>query len=76
MFVPFEDPFAESSKDPEKRKRAMQIILDEIHAIQKGWEAEAEKSGEQGEWAAPGIINSSKVLIVTVSTGRLPLYES
>jgi len=40
----------------------MQLILDEIHALQKEWE-----SLGTGEWAEASIINSSKVLVVTVS---------
>lgn len=43
------------------RKRSMQLILDEIHALQKEW------SQGGGEWAEASIINSSKVLVVTVS---------
>ena len=41
----------------------MQLILDEIHALQKEWESQG-----TGEWAEASIINSSKVLVVTVST--------
>ena len=44
------------------RKRSMQLILDEIHALQKEWESQG-----TGEWAEASIINSSKVLVVTVS---------
>jgi hypothetical protein len=65
MFVPFEDPLArDTNEDGEDkpRKRCMQVILDEIHSMQRQWEAEG-----GGEWAGAGIINSSKVLIVTVS---------
>jgi hypothetical protein len=40
----------------------MQLILDEIHALQKEWESQG-----TGEWAEASIINSSKVLVVTVS---------
>jgi len=44
----------------------MQFILDEVHAMQKEWETEGT------DWAEAGIINSSKVLVVTVSAvGRL-----
>lgn len=39
----------------------MQLILDEIHALQKDW-----RSQDTGEWAEASIINSSKVLVVTV----------
>jgi hypothetical protein len=39
----------------------MQLILDEVHALQKEWQVEGT------EWAGAGIINSSKVLVVTVS---------
>ncbi len=39
----------------------MQLILDEVHALQKEWQVEG------SEWAGAGIINSSKVLAVTVS---------
>jgi len=35
--------------------------LDEVHALQKEWQVEGT------EWAGAGIINSSKVLVVTVS---------
>jgi hypothetical protein len=63
MFVPFEDPLAESSDSPTQRRRAMQLILDEIHELQREWEIEG------NEWAGAGIINSSKVLVVTVSHG-------
>lgn len=44
------------------RRRSMQLILDEIHALQKEWEGQG-----AGEWAEASIINSSKVLVVTVS---------
>ena len=44
----------------------MQLILDEIHALQKDWE-----SGNTGDWAEASIINSSKVLVVTVSQKRM-----
>jgi hypothetical protein len=44
------------------RKRSMQLILDEIHALQREWESQG-----AGEWAEASIINSSKVLVVTVS---------
>ena len=40
----------------------MQLILDEIHSMQRQWEAE-----DSGEWAAASVISSSKVLTVTVS---------
>jgi hypothetical protein len=40
----------------------MQLILDEIHALQGEWQ-------EGKEWAEAGIINSSKVLAITVSRG-------
>ena len=70
MFVPFEDPLADSDSDLNTgngagagagpRRRCMQLILDEIHGLQKVWEVEG-----QVEWASAGIINSSKVLIVT-----------
>ena len=43
----------------------MQLILDEVHELQSEWEQEGE------EWAEAGVINSSKVLIVTVSTRLL-----
>ena len=39
----------------------MQLILDEIHALQKDW-----GSQKVGDWAEASIINSSKVLVVTV----------
>ncbi|KAL7422277.1 hypothetical protein Q5752_002923 [Cryptotrichosporon argae] len=60
-FVPFNDPVvdAESSSAPEQRRRAMQLVLDEVHAMQKEWEAEGR------EWAEAGIINSSKVFALT-----------
>ncbi|WWC69575.1 uncharacterized protein I206_103518 [Kwoniella pini CBS 10737] len=56
---------------PLKRRRAMQLILDEIHSLQRDWERENEITGSGGtigprqEWASAGIINSSKVLVVT-----------
>ncbi|WRT67008.1 uncharacterized protein IL334_003974 [Kwoniella shivajii] len=62
---------AESSSTPIKRRRAMQLILDEIHSLQRDWERENEITGSGGtigprqEWASAGIINSSKVLVVT-----------
>lgn len=64
MFVPFEDPLVGHDADGSERnkKRSMQLILDEIHALQREWE----KDGGE-EWAAASTINSSKVLIVTVS---------
>ena len=42
----------------------MQLILDEIHSLQKEW------SQGGGEWAEASIINSSKVLVVTVSSSE------
>ncbi|TXT13780.1 hypothetical protein VHUM_01147 [Vanrija humicola] len=57
--VPFEDPFGEWG-DVQRRKRAMQLILDEVHALQHEWEVEG-----QGDWAEAAVINSSKVLSVT-----------
>ncbi|CAD6580410.1 MAG: hypothetical protein TREMPRED_002739 [Tremellales sp. Tagirdzhanova-0007] len=42
------------------RRRAMQLILDEVHRLQKEWQAEG-----VNEWVGAGIINSSKVLVVT-----------
>jgi hypothetical protein len=69
MFVPFEDPLAESSDSPQRRKRAMQLILDEIHGLQRGWESDGD------EWAGAGIINSSKVLVVTVSPAWARVYS-
>lgn len=42
----------------------MQLILDEVHALQKEWQVEG------NEWAGAGIINSSKVLVVTVNYKR------
>ena len=58
MFVPFDDPL-EDGDGP--RRRCMQLILDEIHSMQKQWDAEG-----SGEWAAASVISSSKVLTVTV----------
>lgn len=46
--------------EPDRRRRVMQLILDEVHSLQHDWEVEG-----QGEWAEAGIINSSRVLIVT-----------
>ena len=66
MFVPFEDPLVGSTEGEGNKKRAMQLILDEIHTLQREWEREG---GE--EWAAASTINSSKVLIVTVSTDHM-----
>lgn len=62
MFVPFDDPLVGEDGEERNKKRAMQLILDEIHGMQREWEKE---DGE--EWAAASTINSSKVLIVTVS---------
>ncbi|WVF72306.1 hypothetical protein IAT40_007119 [Kwoniella sp. CBS 6097] len=56
------DEMSESSSTPLKRRRAMQLILDEIHSLQHDWEKE--RSANQ-EWASAGIINSSKVLVVS-----------
>lgn len=74
---PWEDPFqmvrnipgvddGESSSDPERRRRAMQLVLDEIHLMQKEWEAKM----SEHEWAGASIINSSKVFSVTVGLSR------
>lgn len=60
MYVPFEDPLMAQDDEPEQRRRAMQLILDEVHSLQHQWEIEG-----HGDWAEAGIINSSKVLIVT-----------
>ncbi|WVN85241.1 uncharacterized protein L203_100386 [Cryptococcus depauperatus CBS 7841] len=56
---------AESEKVsmPVKRRRVMQLILDEIHGLEKEW-IEQSKDGQE-EWAGAGIINSSKVLVVS-----------
>ncbi|ORX39764.1 hypothetical protein BD324DRAFT_614903 [Kockovaella imperatae] len=54
------DEDAESPDSSAERKRAMQLILDEVHGMQKGW---WDKGGE--EWAAPAIINSSKILVLS-----------
>lgn len=64
MFVPFDDPLIGAGEEgvERNRKRAMQLILDEIHGMQRDWE----KDGGD-DWAAASTINSSKVLIVTVS---------
>ncbi|OCF39868.1 hypothetical protein I317_06305 [Kwoniella heveanensis CBS 569] len=56
------DEMSESSSTPLKRRRAMQLILDEIHSLQRDWEKDT--SANQ-EWASAGIINSSKVLVVS-----------
>ncbi|WVQ98625.1 hypothetical protein IAU59_005755 [Kwoniella sp. CBS 9459] len=56
------DEMSESSSTPLKRRRAMQLILDEIHSLQSDWEKD--RSASQ-EWASAGIINSSKVLVVS-----------
>jgi hypothetical protein len=53
---------AESSSAPQQRRRAMQLVLDEVHSLQRGWESQ----GGMEEWASVGIINSSKVFGVTV----------
>jgi hypothetical protein len=53
---------AESSDSPAQRRRAMQLILDEVHAMQREWALY-----EDEDYAAAAIINSSKVLGVTVS---------
>ncbi|WWC61227.1 uncharacterized protein I303_103807 [Kwoniella dejecticola CBS 10117] len=66
-----EESESESSSTPVRRRRAMQLILDEIHSLQRDWERENEITGSGGtigprqEWASAGIINSSKVLVVT-----------
>ncbi|BEI85388.1 hypothetical protein CcaverHIS002_0507890 [Cutaneotrichosporon cavernicola] len=60
MFVPFDDPLAETPDEPERRRRAMQLILDEVHGLQHEWEFEGNR-----DWAEASIINSSKVLMVT-----------
>ncbi|ORY32256.1 hypothetical protein BCR39DRAFT_523603 [Naematelia encephala] len=58
-FGEYSSDYAESSSAPGQRRRAMQLILDEVHALQNEWQ-------ERGpEWAAAGIINSSKVCVVT-----------
>ncbi|OWZ51972.1 hypothetical protein C351_03611 [Cryptococcus neoformans c8] len=48
---------------PAQRRRAMQLILDEIHGLEREWIEHSEEGHE--EWAAAGIINSSKVVVVT-----------
>lgn len=53
---------AESSSAPGQRRRTMQLILDEVHTLQKEWE------GGGQEWAEASTINSSKVVIVSVSS--------
>lgn len=53
---------AESSDSPAQRRRAMQVILDEVHAMQREWAIH-----EDEDYAAAAIINSSKVFGVTVS---------
>ncbi|WWC85365.1 uncharacterized protein L201_000228 [Kwoniella dendrophila CBS 6074] len=60
-----------NTSTPLKRRRAMQLILDEIHSLQRDWQKENELTGSGGtvgprqEWASAGIINSSKILAVT-----------
>lgn len=49
---------------PTQRRRAMQLILDEIHGLEKEWIEHSDEGHK--EWAAAGIINSSKVVVVTV----------
>lgn len=44
----------------------MQLILDEIHGLEREWIEQSDEGHE--EWAAAGIINSSKVVVVTVSS--------
>ncbi|KAK1924764.1 hypothetical protein DB88DRAFT_486701 [Papiliotrema laurentii] len=51
---------AETSDSPAQRRRAMQLILDEVHAMQREWALY-----EDEDYAAAAIINSSKVLGVT-----------
>ena len=64
------DPPPEDSEA--SRRRAMQLILDEVHRLQKDWQAEG-----ASEWVGAGIINSSKVLVVTVSSWpSLPLIRN
>ncbi|WVQ71541.1 hypothetical protein IAR50_001080 [Cryptococcus sp. DSM 104548] len=61
-----EDPTASDPADVGERtgrRRAMQLILDEIHGLEQEWAVHSEEGQE--EWAEAGIINSSKVLVVS-----------
>ena len=52
---------AESSDSPAQRRRAMQLILDEVHDMQEEWALH-----EDDDFASAAIVNSSKVVGVTV----------
>jgi hypothetical protein len=56
------DDAPESSDSPAQRRRAMQLILDEVHGMQREWALH-----EDDDYASAAIINSSKVVGVTVS---------
>ena len=45
----------------------MQLILDEVHGMQKAW---WDRGGE--DWAAPAMINSSKVVVLSVRGHKVP----
>lgn len=58
--APYSLDSPESSDSPAQRRRAMQLILDEVHAMQREWALH-----EDDDYASAAIINSSKVLGVT-----------
>lgn len=62
--VHYDPDEAPKTPTPTQRRRAMQLILDEIHGLEKEWIEHSDEGHE--EWAAAGIINSSKVVVVTV----------
>ena len=60
-----DDEYAPLGDTPAERRRAMQLILDEVHGMQKTWW----DRGEEG-WATPAMINSSKVVVLSVSDSK------
>ena len=52
----------QGNDSPAQRRTALQLILDEVHGMQREWEAHDDEC-----YAAAGILNSSKVFGVTVS---------
>lgn len=63
--------FGETSDSPAQRRRAMQLILDEVHAMQREW-----ADYEDEDYAAAAIINSSKLLgVVGTTSGAWQVIE-